>query len=81
MCENYALDLLAMSVVLALFAIAGLVYTARCARQSVLGRRLLDACAGDYPTAVLAIDNVRADAALLADMVRHENTRSSETRH
>lgn len=39
-------------------------------RRSVLGKQLLDACAGDYETAVKAIANVRAENELFDDILR-----------
>jgi hypothetical protein len=70
MCETYALDLLLMCAVLAILSIASLVYTARTARESALGRLLLDASAGDYDTALLTIENAKAEAELIAELAK-----------
>lgn len=80
--EKYALDALLVAMVLAIFGLAGLIYTARRVRPAVLGDLLLEACAGDYQTAVLAIENVKAENALLAETIaRRDIPRTSETRH
>jgi uncharacterized protein (DUF111 family) len=39
-------------------------------RRATLGKLLLDACAGDYATAVLAIENVKAGNAAFDESVR-----------
>jgi hypothetical protein len=65
----YALELLCMALVLIVFALAGLIYTAYCARRSALGSRLLEVCGGDWETARLAIENVRLENELMAEMI------------
>lgn len=70
--NTYALDLLLMALVLSVLSIAGLVYTAMRARRAVLGDRLLEACAGDYETAVLAVENVKAENELLGSVIARE---------
>jgi hypothetical protein len=69
-CEHYALDLVVVGVVLCLFAIAGLIYTARNARLSVLGGKLLTACGDDWKSAVIAAGNVALENEALSLAMR-----------
>lgn len=68
--DDRALDLLYMGLVLIVFALAGLIYTAVNARRSVLGGMLLKACAGDWQTAALAVENVKAETELLVEALK-----------
>jgi hypothetical protein len=63
--NDHALDVLYMAILLAAFALAGLIYTAINARRSVLGGRLLAACADDWRSALLAIDTTRQTTELM----------------
>lgn len=67
--NDHALDILFMALVLCLFGLAGLIYTAINARRSVIGQRLLEACADDWETAMLAVENVRQENELMADAI------------
>lgn len=64
--NDHALDVLVMALVLAAFAVAGLIYCACVARRTAIGARLLEVCGGDFQTAALAIDNVRQENELVA---------------
>jgi hypothetical protein len=64
--NDHALDVLHMAIVLAAFALAGLIYTAINARRSAIGGRLLEVCGNDWQTAALAVDNVRQENELVA---------------
>jgi hypothetical protein len=59
--DSYAAELLVCCLVLALFGLASLIYSARVARRTLLGDELLDACKDDYQTAYIACANVRAE--------------------
>lgn len=63
--DAYARDLVYVALVLAAFAIAGLVYAAVRARSAVLGDMLLKANGGDLQSALLAIENSRAEFLLM----------------
>lgn len=63
--NDHALDLLFMAAVLLIFALAGLVWTAIHMRRAVLGGMLLKACADDWQSARLAIDNAAEEMALM----------------
>ena len=52
---------------LLLVALGALAYVYDLIRRAVLGDRLLEACGGDWDSAVKAIDSVRAENELLAE--------------
>ena len=68
-------DLVVMAGVLASLLLGALGALCVHIRRAVLGKRLLDACAGDYETAVLAIENVRRENSLMDEAFRRGGRR------
>lgn len=77
--SDYSVAVLVLGLVLIAFALPALIFAAINTRRSVLGGMLLEACADDWQTAVLAVDNVRLENNLMADALKAEKPRSGET--
>lgn len=58
---NYLLGLAFCGVVIGIFGLAAVAYAWSIVRRATLGDALLQACANDWDTAAIAVDNVRRE--------------------
>lgn len=70
-CVSPGFAILVMLALILGFAIAGVVLVVTATMKSIaVGHQLLDACAGDYRAAKVAIDSVRRENQILDDLIR-----------
>lgn len=65
-------EIFATAIVLATLLLCAVFALCWHIKAAVLGSRLLKACAGDWQTACLAVENVRMENELLTDVVREK---------
>lgn len=65
----YLYQVVAIALALIIMALVGLVYACIQMRRAVLGKRMLEACANHWDTAILACENVRQENELMAEVV------------
>lgn len=59
--SHYLLSLAMCGFIVGIFGLAGLAYAWQVVRRATLGDALLKACANDWDTAAIAVDNVRRE--------------------